>query len=204
MTKGIALDTSRVPALTLITLLAALAALAGCDAPTPDPTPSADTAVEDPVDTSEAVGPDTASDTASGSAEGTDAPVRVWFVRGDGLVPAPRPAADRTVRSALESLVAGPTSEERREGLSSWFGDDTRNVLREVRSEGDRVIVDFDESLPQLIPGAGSSAGSEVLLGALDSTVFQFPEVAAVEYRMGGSCDAFWEWLQRECIVIRR
>lgn len=213
MRKGIALDTRRVPALALITLLVALG---GCDAPSPGSTgsvddsaegamdtvtyPSADSATEDPIDSSETAG----ADTASASPAMTDAPVRVWFLRGEALAPTPRPAVDRTVRSALESLVAGPTAEERREGLTSWFGDDTRNVLRDVRSEADRVIVDFDGSLPQLIPGAASSAGSEVLLGALDSTVFQFPGVAAVEYRMEGSCDAFWEWLQRECMVVRR
>lgn len=208
-----ALDTNRVSTLTLMTLLAALA---GCDAPSPDPngatdgtangvidtvaSPSADSAPDGPIASPESAG----ADSASASPGTADAPVRVWFLRGEALAPAPRPDADRTVRSALESLVAGPTAGERREGLTSWFGDDTRDVLRDVRSEADRVIVDFDESLPRRIPGAGSSAGSEVLLGALDSTVFQFPGIEAVEYRLGGSCDAFWEWLQRECIVVRR
>ncbi len=203
------LETHRVWALTL---LAVLATLAGCDAPSRDSTGSADgtadsvadlatnTATDRPGDGS----PAAVADSTSGPPETTDAPVRVWFLRGEALTPAPRPDADRTVRSALESLVAGPAAEERRAGLTSWFGDDTRNALRDVRTEADRVIVDFDETLPQLIPGAGSSAGSEVLLGALDSTVFQFPGVAAVEYRLGGSCDAFWEWLQRECGVVRR
>jgi hypothetical protein len=108
------------------------------------------------------------------------------------------------VRLALESLVAGPTAEERSRGLSSWFGDETRDVIGGVRTEGDRLVVDFRADLPTLIPGAGSSAGSEVLLAALDSTVFQFGTVDAVEYRLEGSCPAFWEWLQRECVVVRR
>jgi spore germination protein GerM len=173
-----------------LALLTVLIPLAGCDAP-PESTRPANAAADSAIDSAT----DSAIDTT---------PVRVWFLRGEALAPAPRPGVDPTVRAALETLVAGPTAEERREGLSSWFGDDTRNVLRDVRSEADRVVVDFHESLPQLIPGAGSSAGSEVLLGALDSTVLQFPGVSAVEYRLGGSCDAFWEWLQRECVVVRR
>ena len=55
-----------------------------------------------------------------------------------------------------------------------------------------------------LIPNATSSAGSEQLLSSLDSTVFRVPNVTAVEYRLNGSCDAFWEWLQRGCTVVRR
>jgi hypothetical protein len=34
--------------------------------------------------------------------------------------------------------------------------------------------------------------------------VFQFDWVRSVEYRLDGSCDAFWEWLQRSCQVVTR
>jgi hypothetical protein len=77
-------------------------------------------------------------------------------------------------------------------------------VLGSVEVDSGRVIVDFSDSLPRLIPGAGSSAGSEALLAALDSTIFQFPWAVSAEYRLGGSCEAFWEWLQRECAVVER
>lgn len=130
--------------------------------------------------------------------------VRVWFTLGDSLVAVPRPEAGDSLRGALEALLAGPTASERSRGLDSWFGDETRGMLREVRREGGRAVVDFRGSLPSAIPGAGSSAGGRVLLGALDSTVFQFPAIQRVEYRVEGSCDAFWEWLQRECAVATR
>jgi len=185
--------------------LAAVLAFSGCDAPAPEPdlgpgAPEATEGVETPG-TPEA--PDTSFARPHGY-EATEAPVRVWFSRGDSLVAAPRPGMEREVRLALESLVGGPTAEERSRGLSSWFGEETRNVVGDVRLESDRLVVDFQGVLPSLIPGAGSSAGSEVLLGALDSTVFQFGQVHAVEYRLEGSCAAFWEWLQRECVVVRR
>lgn len=131
-------------------------------------------------------------------------PVRVWLTLGDSLVAVPRPEAGDSLRGALEALLAGPTAAERSRGLGSWFGDDTRGLLRGADWEGEVVVVDFRRSLTTAIPGAGSSAGSRVLLAALDSTVFQFPSVRAVEYRLEGSCAAFWEWLQRECAVVRR
>lgn len=163
-------------------MIMAVAALAACEGRAPGV---------------EAVPADTATDTEAG-------PVQVWFVQGEELVPVERPAAERSLRSALESLLAGPTAEERARGLTSWFGDETRTAVRGVQTTGRSAVVDFAPSLPSLIPGAGSSAGSEVLLGALDSTVFQFPDVDAVYYRLGGSCEAFWGWLQRECVVVRR
>lgn len=188
---------ARAAAVTAAVTAALVLVTAACEAPPPEGTdevPAADGALRAVDDTAPGTPPDTAA---------AD-PVRVWFLRGEALVPVERPEVERTPRSALESLVAGPTSDERSRGLTSWFGDETRDVVRDVRAAPDRLVVDFRQSLPERIPGAASSAGSQVLLAALDSTVFQFPGVEAVEYRLGGSCDAFWEWLQRECVVVRR
>lgn len=109
-----------------------------------------------------------------------------------------------SLRAALEELVAGGSGEDRTSGTHTWFSEETRGVLREVALEDGRAVVDFDPGLPGLIPGANSSAGSDMLLTALDSAVFQFSGVDSVEYRLGGSCPAFWEWLQRECVMVTR
>jgi hypothetical protein len=87
--------------------------------------------------------------------------------------------------------------------MTSWFSVETRGTIRRIQAIEGEVIVDFRD-LPELIPGASSSAGSEQLLESLDRTVFQFDWVESVEYRLNGSCDAFWEWLQRSCEVVRR
>lgn len=124
----------------------------------------------------------------------------------DSAGPAVRPATPSadTLREALQQLVEGSPGDGRPAGTHSWFSEETRNVLRGVELSDGRAVVDFDERLPGLIPGANSSAGSDMLLSALDSTVFQFPWVDTVEYRLGGSCPAFWEWLQRECVLVAR
>ena len=136
------------------------------------------------------------------SSRGDDS-VRVWFSRGEEPVPVPRPSDGAPIMDAVLALVGGPTPAEQQRGLSSWFSDTTRHVVRRVQEEDGFVVVDF-HALPALIPNASSSAGSQQLLTALDSTIFQFPGTDSVEYRLDGSCQAFFEWLQRDCAVRRR
>jgi hypothetical protein len=118
-----------------------------------------------------------------------------------------RPIGDTpgVLRAALEQLLAGPTPEEEAVGLSSWFSDATAGMLRDVTVSGDgTAIVVLDSALPETIPNASTSAGSAALLGQLNGTVFQFENVQAIEYRLDGSCEAFWSWLQGSCHLVER
>jgi spore germination protein GerM len=130
--------------------------------------------------------------------------VDVWFTQGEEPVAVQRRVAGAPLDGALRALVVGPTAEERADGLGSWFSADTRDVLRRVRVEDGHAVVDFRGELRDLIPGASSSTGSQLLLVSLNRTVFQFDHVEAVEYSLDGSCDAFWEWLQRSCEPVTR
>lgn len=124
-----------------------------------------------------------------------EAPVRLWR---------PVPASSADLRTALEWLVRGPTAEERARGIRSWFSGETAGALKSVEiGPTGRAVVEFHDLRP-LIPGASSSAGSAMLLDQLNRTVFHFPGVRSVEYRMDGSCAAFWEWLQYECRIVPR
>jgi hypothetical protein len=64
-------------------------------------------------------------------------------------------------------------------------------------------VVDLGD-LRSVIPNASTSTGSTLLLEQLNATVFQFSTAERVDYRLEGSCDAFFEWLQRGCEVIER
>lgn len=132
--------------------------------------------------------------------------VNVVFTREEAPVTVRRPAFHESalLRTALEWLMRGPAEEERAAGLTSWFSGETAAVLRsaEVDDEG-HATVEFQDLRP-LIPNASTSAGSHMLLQELNGTVFQFPEIESVEYRMGGSCALFWEWLQYECHMVTR
>jgi len=148
-------------------------------------------------------GMEPASDTAPDNATLT---VQVYFSRDEQPEPVEReiPRTPAVLRTTIETLLRGPTAAEREAGLFSWFSEETAGLLRDVRLDDDgRAIVDFGD-LRRVIPNASTAAGSRVLLNELNGTVFQFEEVRAVEYRLDGSCDAFWQWLQRDCDVVER
>ena len=132
--------------------------------------------------------------------------VTVYFTcNGETEVPAYRlaPASTGVLRAALERLLAGPTPAERSAGLSSWFSGDTAGILAGVSLSDGKAVVDFRDLRP-VIPNASTSAGSQLLLRQLDATVFQFPTVRSVEYRINGSCSTFFGWLQMACAVRSR
>jgi len=127
----------------------------------------------------------------------------VFFHRGDELVEVRRevPKTAGVLRAALESLFQGPQPADG-DGLSSLFSTDTAELLADVavRPDGTAVV-----DLAGMVPNASTSAGSEAFLAELNATVFQFPTPNRVEYRLEGSCDAFWEWLQYgDCRVLDR
>lgn len=108
------------------------------------------------------------------------------------------------LEAALRELLQGPSEAERQGGLSSFFSAETAGLLQGVSLDDDgRATVDFAD-FSDIIPNASTSFGSTMLLRALNATVFQFPGVQSVEYRFEGSCEAFWNWLQRDCGVVDR
>jgi hypothetical protein len=115
------------------------------------------------------------------------------------------PRTPGVLRAALDALLAGPSDAERDAGLGSMFSEETAGFLRSVNITADgTAVVDLDGRLLQVVSGASSSTGSAVFLGQLDNTIFHFSQVQRIEYRLDGSCDAFWEALQRSCDVVER
>lgn len=131
--------------------------------------------------------------------------VEVYHSQGEELIALARKVerTDPLVFAALAALLAGPTEEEREKGVTSFFGPGTAGMLQAVRVEDGTATVDFQDFSAR-IPNASSSAGSGLLLGQLNATVFQFPEIERVTYRFEGSCERFWNWVQRGCEVVER
>lgn len=116
-------------------------------------------------------------------------------------VPRIVPADREPLETALVELFAGPTVAERRAGYGSWFWYRTAPLLHRVEIADGVAIVDMG-NINDYMNGASTSAGSAGLFAQLNNTVFQFPDVTAVEYRLNGSCDEFFSWLQRGCQLI--
>ncbi len=190
--------------LPVLLLAAAAAAVVACAEQERDDSldtvPPADTTAQDGTST------DVASPPQRPAAPSAGMQVQVWFARGEEVVPVTRTvaAAPDTLAVAVATLLAGPTAEERAQGLSSWFSDATAEALRSARVSPDGLaIVDFSD-LRRTIPNASSSLGSTLLLDALNGTVFAASPADSVEYRFDGSCEAFGEFVQRGCIRYRR
>jgi hypothetical protein len=64
------------------------------------------------------------------------------------------------------------------------------------------AIVDFS-ALPEHA-GATTTNGARELVAALTALAFADPGVAAVEYRLNGSCSKFWATLQAACQRLER
>lgn len=142
----------------------------------------------------------------AGALPGDSATVTIYFSRNDSAVAAVRrvPADSAVLAGALRQLLHGPTAAERSAGMRSWFGPATAGMLRAASVSADgRAIVDFAD-LRTVIQNASTSAGSAMLLRELNATVFEFPSIRSVEYRINGSCDVFGEWLQYGCVTIHR
>ena len=138
----------------------------------------------------------------------------VYFTCPDAPVPpgvaavlreAPAEGVSVRLESALRALLEGPTRDEAAAGFTSWFSSQTAQSLNSVAvSDDGRAAVNFAD-FSALIPNASTSNGSRMLLAELNTTTFQFAEIASVEYRFDGSCDAFWTWLQAgSCQVAAR
>jgi hypothetical protein len=115
----------------------------------------------------------------------------------------PRPATGDSIAHALRELLRGPTPEEQAAGLTSFFSDRTAGMLNGVRLEDGVVHVDFAD-FSAAVPSASSSAGSAMLLDQIAGTLFQFDGVREAVLTFGGDCEAFWNWLQRDCQPLLR
>jgi hypothetical protein len=108
------------------------------------------------------------------------------------------------LRTELERLVGGLSTRADPDTIHSWFSAETADVLSSAAVDSiGHATVDFHD-LRNVIPNASSSAGSALLLQELNSAVFRVAGIRSVEYRMNGSCDVFWEWLQYSCHTVTR
>jgi hypothetical protein len=103
--------------------------------------------------------------------------------------------ADDPLTGALEALLAGPTEAELAEGYGGWFTSATAGMLLEAEVSDGIASIDLAD-LREVIPGASSSCGSELLLAQLDRTILAVVDVDHAEYAIEGDVEAFYTWLQ--------
>lgn len=96
---------------------------------------------------------------------------------------------------ALQELFKGPTESEKNNGYTSWFSEETRDVLKNIKVANGLAEVDLMD-IRQIIPNASASCGSAQLLAQMEATLKDFPEIKNVIFSINGQPDIFYEWLQ--------
>ena len=142
-----------------------------------------------------------------GNAQGTV--IMLFFTCGEAPVPdvtgnAYRivPVTEARLTATLTELVRGPDGDERDLGFTSVFSDATTDVFAGVVIDGGTAIVDFVGL--ERIDGLDQPTVATSMVASLNATVFQFETVDAVEYRLGGSCQAFWATMGADCVTTGR
>ena len=112
------------------------------------------------------------------------------------------PPTDLVLTTTLRELVKGLDADEAALGFRSPFPETGDGSFLGVSISEGTAFLEFDVGVfPE---GADTPAGSQIFLSTLNVNVFQFDTVNSVEYRLGGSCDAFWQQLARSCEVVTR
>ena len=104
------------------------------------------------------------------------------------------------LQAALRAVLDGPSALEQEAGMVGVVPTGSSALLRAIEAqENDGLaIVDFDPALAR-IENLSTSASGGAFIRSMRETALQFDEVTAVEFRLGGSCDAFFEVFQGVC-----
>jgi germination protein M len=109
--------------------------------------------------------------------------LEVWFARNDGLVAVRRTRQPtlRVATAAIDSLLAGPTSNERDSGFLSAVPDGTRLLGIGIR----KGIATVD--LTSEFQSGGGSRSMQLRLAQVVYTLTQFPTVQKVRFLLDGT-----------------
>lgn len=121
--------------------------------------------------------------------------------------PATRPIslqrARTPIRAALTELFSGVTPTERRGPCVGIFERKNRDLLLSLDLEGSRLVVDLKDLNREGLGNVSASHAGSVFLTQILLTLGQFPEVDSVLFRMEGSCEDFYEFIQvGECMDL--
>ena len=112
------------------------------------------------------------------------------------------PATDLVLTTTLREMVKGVEPEEEELGFKSPFPEGAEGSFLGVSISEGTAFVEFSAAV--FPDGADTPEGSQILLSTINANVFKFDTIRAAEYRLDGSCDAFWQQLGGSCEVVTR
>ena len=114
------------------------------------------------------------------------------------------PATDLVLTTTMREMVKGVDEAEVALGYRSPFPDGADGSFLGVTIDREQSKAFLEFTIDVFPDGVDTPEGAEIFLSTLNANVFQFDTVNRVEYRLGGSCDAFWQQLGGSCEVITR
>ncbi len=112
------------------------------------------------------------------------------------------PPTDLVLTTTLTEMTNGLSEDESALGFRSPFPDGAPGSFVGVSLSEGTAFVEFNVDV--FPDGVDTPEGAQIFLSTLNANVFQFGTISQVEYRLGGSCDAFWQQLGSNCQVITR
>ena len=114
------------------------------------------------------------------------------------------PTTDLVLTTTMREMVKGVDEAEAALGYRSPFPEGAESSFLGVTIDREQSKAFLEFTLDVFPDGVDTPEGAEIFLSTLNANVFQFDTVNQVEYRLSGSCDAFWQQLGSSCEVITR
>jgi hypothetical protein len=109
---------------------------------------------------------------------------------------------DLVLTTTLREMANGLEPEEIALGYKSPFPETARGSFLGVSISEGKAFLEFNTTV--FPDGVDTPEGSQIFLSTLNANVFQFDTIQEVDYRLGGSCDAFWQQLGSSCQTVTR
>jgi hypothetical protein len=110
---------------------------------------------------------------------------------------------DLVLTTTLREMTKGPDTDELALGFKSPLPDSADGSFLGLSIVDGTAYIEFNGT--DIFPdGVDTAEGAQIFLSTLNANVFQFTSIREVEYRLNGSCDAFWQQLGSGCESITR
>ena len=112
------------------------------------------------------------------------------------------PETDLVLTATLREMVKGLDEDEAGLGFRSPFPEGAVGSFLGATIQDGTAFPEF--TIDVFPEGVDTPEGAQIFLSTLNANVFKFGTIDAVQYRLGGSCDAFWQQLGSNCETITR
>lgn len=106
------------------------------------------------------------------------------------------PKTTSVARAALEELFKGPTESEQADALSSFFSENTKDILISVKIKKGAAYVNLKGETIEKLGNATTSCGSAGFAASIEKTLRQFPSVKKIFFAIEGDPALYYDWMQ--------